>query len=670
MTRLNLSTLVLLSLLACNGDDPTTVVTEADADTDADADADADTDADTDTDVETAQVRVIHLSPDAPDVDVFVEDVLSGITNLPFGDGTEYVDLPVGTTNFKVGATGTPVGQAVLDFDVDLMAGMSYSAVAYDDLASIKALPLVDSTDGLAAGEVRLQISHVAAGVGQVDIWDLAGPTEIAPDLDFGATTSIDVPEGALELGIDTDDDAVPDVTFSVPSLGADQLVNVFAVADANGVFLHAQLPDGTEARVDANPPVGDARVRVLHLSSDAPNVDVWVDDTLSGLTDLPYLECTPYVTLDAVTTDFDVTATGAALNTSVLGFSLDLMDGMDYTAVAYGPLASIMALPLTDDATGIPAGNTRLQISHVADGVGQVDILNVDTGAVVVPDVDFGATASIDLPDGAYRLGLDTDDDGAADFAFDVPALGPDQLVDVFAINDTDGPALFAVFDDSSTVRVDALEPARLRVTHASPDAPAVDVFLDDVLSAKTNLAFEGGTAYVDLWPGTYNVKVAPTGQPATAAVIDADLTFDAGMAYSVVAYSASDAVTALQLTDDDMGIPAGETRLQVTHVADGVGEVDIWNMSATPPVALLPDVAFGATGTVSYPAGPLSIGLDTNNDGTPEHVFDLPDLGADAQVNGFAVLDGLGAPFILAHLPNGTTARVDATVVPPPVP
>jgi hypothetical protein len=677
MNKPFLPLILALSMFACNGNkDETDPPTEADTDTDTDADTDADTDTDTDADADTdtdtdadtdtdtdppadAEVRVIHLSPDAPNVDVFVDDQLSGITDLAFGDGTPYVALPATTTNFKVSATGTAAADAVLDFDLDLMPGVKYSAVAYDTLANIAALPLTDDDTGIDPGDTRFQIAHVAAGIGTVDIWDVNTDTPVLQGVAFGASAVVDLPAGEYELGLDTDLDGTVDAVFVVPDLGGGILVDVFAVTDAAGTpFLHAQFEDGSEAAIDVAP---NANVRVLHLSPSAPNVDVFVDDALSGITDLPFGDGTDYVELTPGLTNFKVTATGDVVGNAVLDFDLDLNPGMFYTATAYGELANIAALPLVDDPANIPAGNTRITVAHTADGVGQVDILNLTDGGFITEDLDYGATATLDVPDAARTLGLDIDDDGQSDFLFDVPALGPDTWVNVYAVLGANGPELVAQFENGDTVSVAATVPARVRVLHASPDAPNVDVFVDDAPSGIADLAFTFGTPYISFIPDTYNFKVSPVGTTTADAVIDVDLDLAADTNYSAVAYGAVANIAALPLVDDAVGIPAGNTRIQVAHVADGVGQVDIWNMDATPPAPLIENLDYEAVQTLDYTAGAITLGLDTDDDGTPNFTFDVPDLGADAQVNVFAVLDTAG-PILLAHFADGTTAVVPA--------
>jgi hypothetical protein len=209
---------------------------------------------------EMARVRVMHLSPDAPNVDVFVDEGATPVVeNLEFPEGTEYLEVPPGTSAFDVAATGGSAADAVLTIpDLELEAGESYTAIAFDELANVQALALVDDYADLASGEIRVRAIHTAVGVGQVDIWNVPESGEPAPlwtDLDFGtAGEALDLDAGAYTVGIDVDDDEMPDLTFELPDLDAGTVVNVFAVADSDeNVFLIVELPSGDTARIDPN---------------------------------------------------------------------------------------------------------------------------------------------------------------------------------------------------------------------------------------------------------------------------------------------------------------------------------------------------------------------------------------------------------------------------------
>jgi hypothetical protein len=87
---------------------------------------------DTETEVadgETGNVRVAHFSPDAPNVDVYVDDerVLEGV---PF-KGSEYVSVGAGDYTAQIRPdTGANDGQVASDADVSLDGGTVYTAFA------------------------------------------------------------------------------------------------------------------------------------------------------------------------------------------------------------------------------------------------------------------------------------------------------------------------------------------------------------------------------------------------------------------------------------------------------------------------------------------------------------------------------------------------------------
>jgi hypothetical protein len=51
------------------------------------------------------------------------------------------------------------------------------------------------------------------------------------------------------------------------------------------------------------------------------------------------------------------------------------------------------------------------------------------------------------------------------------------------------------------------------IRIFHASPGSPAVDIYIDDKIAIR-NLPYRGFSVYLRTAPGSYNVKVFPTGQ------------------------------------------------------------------------------------------------------------------------------------------------------------
>jgi hypothetical protein len=142
----------------------------------------------------------------------------------------------------------------------------------------------------------------------------------------------------------------------------------------------------------------------------------------------------------------------------------------------------------------------------------------------------------------------------------------------------------------------------ACVNIIHASPDAPAVDVYVDGT-RALEGLAFGKASGWVALPAGDHKVQVVPTGMMADAAVIDAELTLEEDAAYEVAAVglvaeisAAVNQVNLSELGDD-------EARVRVVHASPDAPAVDV---AVTGGEVLFADLAFPkASGTRTVPAG-----------------------------------------------------------------
>lgn len=418
----------------------------------------------------TASLRVIHLSPDAPAVDVYV-DGAAAITDLAYKESTEFLAVEAGSADLAVRAAGMPSSTPVIAANgVALADGESYTVVAYDNLANIMPMVLEDDRTGIPAGQIRVRAIHAAAGVGTVDLWNIpasGAPTKIADDLAFGAATGfLDLPAAAYTIGVDVNNDAVPDLQFATPPLAAGTYANVFAVKDSTGVKLVAQLESGATATIA---PLA-AKVRVAHLSPNAPAVDVWVDSgTAAAFTNLAFQSGTAAADLEAGPHSFYVRAnpsTSSSANVITVS-DLPLVSGFRYTAAAYGLLGNgttpITALALRDDAIGLASGSIRVNVAHTAAGVGQVDVWNVTPGSAASPlvtDLDYGEVApSLDIPAGQYRVGIDVNNDATPDLTFQLPSLAAGTVANVFPVKN--GSAVYLLVQlDSTTGALAKIDP------------------------------------------------------------------------------------------------------------------------------------------------------------------------------------------------------------------
>jgi hypothetical protein len=174
------------------------------------------------------------------------------------------------------------------------------------------------------------------------------------------------------------------------------------------------------------------------------------------------------------------------------------------------------------------------------------------------------------------------------------------------------------------------AADTSKVRVLHASPDAPAVDVYLDDtIVDALTNVPFGTISAYLEIPAGDHNVKVYATGT-TEGAVIDADVTVAAGAMYTIAATDAVASITA-QVLQDEPAPDCDSASVRVVHFSADAPAVDVATAGSDPADAVVKNLEYpNATGYVSLPAG--SYDLEVRLAGTTTVALALPDVAVEA--------------------------------------
>lgn len=200
----------------------------------------------------------------------------------------------------------------------------------------------------------------------------------------------------------------------------------------------------------------------------------------------------------------------------------------------------------------------------------------------------------------------------------------------------------------------------ACVNIIHASPDAPNVDVYVNDEMALE-NVAFGEFSGWMALPAGDYHVQVTATGEMPDTAVIDAELTLESGAAYQVAAVGTLDSITA-QVYQTDLSVGEdGMASIRVIHASPDAPAVDVAPKGGD---ALISDLAFpDASDYLDVPAD--SYDLEVRPTGTMDVALDLPgvELEAGMVYDIFAV--GLledGSLDVLV-IPSTTTAPEMAT-------
>lgn len=210
------------------------------------------------------------------------------------------------------------------------------------------------------------------------------------------------------------------------------------------------------------------------------------------------------------------------------------------------------------------------------------------------------------------------------------------------------------------------AADQARVRVVHASPDAPAVDVLVNGS-AAFTNAAFKGVTNYASLDAGSYSVAVVPAGQTAPQ-VISATLPLDAGKDYTVVALGKLANIEPLVLTDNNTLPAAGKAHVRFVHASPDAPAVDVAVKGG--PV-IFSNVAFKGVGDYT-PVDSGTYNLEVRLAGTDTVALDLPNITLDAGTVYTVYAMGLagGEPKLTAVISEDAKASAASSAAPSGLP
>jgi Domain of unknown function (DUF4397) len=117
---------------------------------------------------EEAKVLVVHASPDAPGVDLLIDNTKVNSAALAFPKNTGYLTVTAGKRNVKVNATGTAT--SVINADVDFAKDKNYSVFAIDSLKDITAVVIEDNLAAPAAGKAHVRFIHLSPNAPAVDV--------------------------------------------------------------------------------------------------------------------------------------------------------------------------------------------------------------------------------------------------------------------------------------------------------------------------------------------------------------------------------------------------------------------------------------------------------------------------------------------------------------------
>ena len=180
----------------------------------------------------TARGMAVHASPDAPAVDLIVDGAVAG-TGLAFPNNTAYLSVAAGTRNVKVNVAGTST--TVINADLPVTGGASYTVFANDVVASIGAIVLTDDLTAPASGKAHVRFVHLSPNAPAVDIAVQGGPV-LFPNKAFKQYTAFTpVAAGTYNLEVRLAGTATVALPLNGIVLESGKIYTVFAKGLAGG---------------------------------------------------------------------------------------------------------------------------------------------------------------------------------------------------------------------------------------------------------------------------------------------------------------------------------------------------------------------------------------------------------------------------------------------------
>ncbi len=119
-------------------------------------------------------------------------------------------------------------------------------------------------------------------------------------------------------------------------------------------------------------------------------------------------------------------------------------------------------------------------------------------------------------------------------------------------------------------------LEPSSyIRLLHASPDAPNVDIYANGTIIAR-NISYRSFTEYFPVIPGSYNIRVFPTGQTLTP-VLASNVTLSPETITTIAVTGRFSALSLLPVPDPILFFTPGSAYVRFVHLSPNTSSVDI---------------------------------------------------------------------------------------------
>ncbi|MEL6820417.1 MAG: DUF4397 domain-containing protein [Calditrichota bacterium] len=565
---------------------------------------------------DTLKVRAMHLSYDAPAVDVFLGGSSTATFNsLAYGSASDYVKVDAGTLNVQMRPTGS--SQSVIDFDAPLEDERLYTFYALGPVASIEGVFTFDERGN--SNNTKIRMIHavpdapaldfeLVSALGRAGATNFVGINKQYRDVTFYA----DVERDSYWFALREPGELETFACFSPVLLDTSKAYTLVlhGTADTGDNFpFRATLFDDSErgaaAAFDLTPAPPKAKLRVLHAFEGAPSVTATIDTTVSTIINLFEGESSGYLEVTAGTKQVKIAPVGSSdfLVSANVPFAL----ATDYTLIVTDSITTgqnnsdstitSIFFDSSGDERVANSGSAKLRLAHGSYDAPAVDLRAGDgNGPVLFSNSEFGSISDYaTVAPGDYGLALTPAGSSTEVLLFEPISLMAGDVFTAVAygtLNSADSREFkVGVFSDLLEGELSLpLTPSisKVLVFHASPDAGQVTLVVDGITEFNDSLGFEQNTGYLDLNSGDRNLQFTS----AAITPLNSSINLDRNKNYTLFAANTAANFEPVVVEDDFPAVVSDTTTsfVRFAHFSPDAPNVDI----VTGGTVLFSDVAF----------------------------------------------------------------------------
>lgn len=381
-----------------------------------------------------SMVRFAHFAVDVGPVDVYVNGELSTIRQLGWSELTTWHSLPPDVYEFVFVLSGESMESPLVEpvaLALDAAEWVTLTFIGTDQRDTLDMQVIREDFSELPRGEARLAVFQaiedwppvdlIANGSALLQFLNYPGTYEA----DYGSTNngfvSLDVIGNPYEMSFVSHTDElplldiggvtlIPNYSHFIASTGTISRPS-YTIVLTNLANLDRLAENQLQpARIDE----GTGRVRVAHLSSGTPSIDVYIEGELSAIRNLSFAEASPFIELPAGTYSLVVTPTGLDPEDAFAAPIEVTVERDSWTTAAFiGTLVNdtLEVHMLAEDFSPLPPGETRVTLFHANPNVGPTIVRLADNtplvGLLAYPNT-LGSNVGyevIDLIAGTYTI-------------------------------------------------------------------------------------------------------------------------------------------------------------------------------------------------------------------------------------------------------------------------